>query len=74
MLTLILVAAIFFGFFFRSPRGFVLSLIALFLLLYPVPTISVMLIAGLAFYLFYRRQIHGYIKLNYGSIDDDKSP
>lgn len=46
MLATILGVSIFMGLFFRSIYGFLFSLIALLLLIYPTPTITILIIGG----------------------------
>lgn len=71
MLTLILFTAIFVGLFFRSLYGFIFSLIALFLVLYPVWTISFLFVAALGFYLIRRKHFNGHTKFNPSGRHDD---
>jgi len=46
MLVAILGVSIFMGLFFRSIYGFIFSLLALLLLIYPIPTIALLVFAG----------------------------
>lgn len=54
MFTLITVVAILAGLFFRSVNGLIFSLLALFLLLYPLQTIGFLIACGV-FYFFHNR-------------------
>ncbi len=58
MLTSILVLSVISGLFFRSLYGFVFSLIALFLLIYPIPTIALLIFAGAYAYFSHKGEHH----------------
>lgn len=55
MLTFMLLLAAFASLFFRSLYGFLLSFLALLLVLYPITTSSILLIGGVAFLIYFRR-------------------
>jgi len=58
MLTSILVLSIIMGLLFRSMYGFVFSLIALFLIIYPIPTIALLIFAGAYAYFSHKGEHH----------------
>jgi len=74
MITGIFILAILIGLFFRSLYGFYFSLFALFLLIYPIPIISILIACGLYAYISNKGDNHEQSTKHHIGSDRDDEP